>query len=156
MTALLHDYRVMNPKKGFLCLNELDFNAPLSPAMATMFRVKLPMTTFRSIILEGKRFPAQQALEAGLVDALGGVEEAIKLAQERGVEGKLRKTPYEGSYGRIKEEIYREIVADLSKTRQDNEQSFHAANADREQRKVEVEKKVKEWAGKTGGVKSKL
>src|ERR1700759_239074 len=91
MTAMAHDYRIMNPKKGFVCLNELDFNAPLSPAMATIFRVKLPMTTFRTLILEGKRFPAQAALDAGIIDGLGGVEEAIKLSKERGVEGKLRK-----------------------------------------------------------------
>jgi enoyl-CoA hydratase/carnithine racemase len=25
MTAMMHDYRIMNPHKGFVCLNELDF-----------------------------------------------------------------------------------------------------------------------------------
>ena len=29
MMAMAHDYRIMNPHKGFLCLNELDFGAGL-------------------------------------------------------------------------------------------------------------------------------
>ena len=31
MLAMFHDYRVMNPHRGYLCLNELDFGAPLRP-----------------------------------------------------------------------------------------------------------------------------
>lgn len=31
MTAMYHDYRVFNPSRGFLCLNELEFGAPLKP-----------------------------------------------------------------------------------------------------------------------------
>jgi hypothetical protein len=30
MMAMAHDYRIMNPHKGFLCLNELEFGAGLS------------------------------------------------------------------------------------------------------------------------------
>lgn len=29
MLAMYHDYRVFNPSRGFLCLNELDFGYPL-------------------------------------------------------------------------------------------------------------------------------
>src|ERR1700744_638413 len=77
MTAMMHDYRIMNPHKGFLCLNELDFGAQLRAPMATVFRVKLNMTTFRNMVLESRRYPALEAVKEGIVDGVGGVEETL-------------------------------------------------------------------------------
>ncbi|KAL8849178.1 MAG: hypothetical protein Q9198_011154, partial [Flavoplaca austrocitrina] len=42
MTAMMHDYRFMNPHRGFLCLNELEFGASLKAPMSSIFRQKLP------------------------------------------------------------------------------------------------------------------
>jgi Delta3-Delta2-enoyl-CoA isomerase len=109
MTAMMHDYRIMNPHRGFLCLNELDFGAPLRSPMASIFRVKLTMTTFRQMVLESKRYPAPEAMEAGIVDGVGGAEEMLKFIGER----KLIQKAQSQSYGRIKEELYREVVDDL-------------------------------------------
>ena len=33
MTAMYQDYRIMNPQKGFVCLNEVDMGVPLKPPM---------------------------------------------------------------------------------------------------------------------------
>jgi enoyl-CoA hydratase/carnithine racemase len=56
MVAMMHDYRIMNPHKGFLCLNELVLGMPLRPPMCSVFREKVGAATFRKMILEAARF----------------------------------------------------------------------------------------------------
>lgn len=56
MTAMMHDYRIMNPTKGYLCLNEVDLGVPLRPAMSSIFRQKCSPTVYRTLVLEGRRF----------------------------------------------------------------------------------------------------
>ncbi|PHH67140.1 hypothetical protein CDD81_2909 [Ophiocordyceps australis] len=41
MLAMAHDYRLAPTPRGFLCLNELLFGAPLKPAMAAMRRSRV-------------------------------------------------------------------------------------------------------------------
>jgi enoyl-CoA hydratase/carnithine racemase len=107
MTAMMHDYRVMNPHKGFIATNELDFGAPMRPAMLGIFRMKLPRPdTLRTMILEAKRFPALEALKEGLVDMLGGAEEVLALIKEKKLVGRADT----GVYGVLKEEMWRETV----------------------------------------------
>lgn len=107
MTAMMHDYRFMNPHHGFLCLNELDFGAPLQPPMASIFRQKVPNpNTYRTMILESKRFAALEALKEGLVDGLGAAEEVLSFIEE----AKLVKRGHSGIYGRLKEEMWGETV----------------------------------------------
>ena len=107
MTAMMHDYRIMNPHKGYVCLNELDFGAPLLPPMASIFRQKLPRPdTFRTMILESKRFNALEALKEGIVDGLGGWEEAKVFWEEM----KLVKRGESGVYGVLKAEMWKETV----------------------------------------------
>ena len=107
MTAMMHDYRIMNPHKGYLCLNELDFGAPLLPPMASIFRQKIPRAdTFRTMVLESKRFNALEALKEGIVDGLGGWEEAKVFWEEM----KLIKRGESGVYGVLKWEMWKETV----------------------------------------------
>lgn len=49
-------YRVMNPHKGYLCLNELELGMPLRPPMLSVFRMKLSAATLRKLLLEAYRF----------------------------------------------------------------------------------------------------
>ena len=109
MLAIHHDYRVQNPAKGFLCVNELEFGAPLKPAMAGTFREKLPPATYRDLVLEARRFPGPAALAAGLVDALGGLDEVLALVRAR----KLVDKGKTGIYGTLKAEMYRGALAFL-------------------------------------------
>ncbi len=85
MLAMYHDYRVQSPTKGFLCLNELLLGIPLKPAMSSIFRQKLSPQTYRMMVLEAKRFSGKEALEGGVVDCLGGMEELVRFIGERGV-----------------------------------------------------------------------
>lgn len=136
MLAMYHDYRIMNPHRGWLCLNELEFDAELAPGMAPIFKSKVSNSTIRSLLLEAKRFTSLQALEAGLVDGLGGVEEAIKIMTDvdgghgRGavvVGTRGNKTVY----GRLKEDIYKEVLANLNVTEQEETKLLEKTYAQR-------------------------
>ncbi len=152
MTAMMHDYRVMNPHKGFLCLNELDFGAPLRPPMASIFRVKLPaMSTFRNMVLESRRYQALEALKEGIIDGVGGPEETLTFIEEM----KLAQKAQSQSYGRIKEELYREVVADLEESPE--VVNLEAAKeVERSRRELDARQRVEQWKSAAGRESSKL
>lgn len=212
MTAMAHDYRIMNPHRGYVCLNELDFNASLSPGMSSLFKHKITMSAFRNVVLEARRFNALAALEAGLVDGVGGVDEAVKILCEDpssssgaatqkplppgrsavnnflnsnlpttpppqapmtrmtngigsrpmpppppptpvvgGLVGKMSsKSKGESSYGLIKEEMYREIIADLDRDAGSEVAFLGGKKEDRERRAAEERRMVEEWAASNG------
>ncbi|KAL4892567.1 ClpP/crotonase-like domain-containing protein [Aspergillus ambiguus] len=116
MLAMYHDYRIQNPAKGFLCINELEFGVPLQPAMMSVFREKLAPAAFRTLVLEARRFGGPDALQAGLVDGLGGLDEALALVRARGLPTKAAT----GIYGTMKEEMYRHSL-DLLDRHAENE-----------------------------------
>ena len=152
MTAMMHDYRIMNPHRGYLCLNELDFGAPLQPPMASIFRQKVPSpNTYRTIVLESKRIGALEGMKEGLLDSVGGVEEAITLIQEM----RLLDRAKSGVYGRLKQEMWGETVSLL----EDYKDSEQKERADRERQKTRKEQelyRVEQWESKTKTSKSKL
>ena len=153
MLAMHHDYRIFNPSRGFLCLNELDFGYPLKPSMSSIFREKCPPLTYRSLVLEAKRFTAAEALAGGIVDGLGGLEEALGLVKER----KLTEKGKSGIYGIMKREMYRETFAlmeghDALEVKDDEIRESEMA------RIREMESRVEEWRrnSKDGNAKAKL
>ncbi|KFY43757.1 hypothetical protein V494_01825 [Pseudogymnoascus sp. VKM F-4513 (FW-928)] len=150
MLAMHHDYRVFNPSRGYLCLNELDFGAPLKPAMLSIFEAKLAPSTYRSLILEAHRFTAKEALELQMVDKLGAWEEVLALVEER----KLTQRAKSGVYGILKQEMYRKVIADL----EGHEERVKKDAADEDKiEKVEQAKedRTKAWEAQTKG-QSKL
>ena len=151
MLAMAHDYRIMNPHKGFLCLNELDFGAQLRPAMASLFRVKIGMSTFRNMVLESKRYPALEALKEGLLDGVGGVDEALAFIEEM----RLVQKAQSPSYGKLKEELYREIVKDLDEG-SELPKLEASRDLDRNRRSLEARKAVDEWEAVMGMQRAKL
>ncbi|KAK4694991.1 Delta3-Delta2-enoyl-CoA isomerase, partial [Lecanoromycetidae sp. Uapishka_2] len=141
MTAMMHDYRLMNPHRGFICLNELDFGAPLKPPMASIFRQKVPNpNTFRTMILESKRYGALEALKEGLLDGLGGIEEALAFAKEMGLVDRARS----GVYGQLKREMWGETVKNLE-TFNEGEQKTAQDAAEDQRRSDEEKRRVEEW-----------
>lgn len=141
MTAMMHDYRIMNPHRGFVCVNELEFGAPLPAPMASIFRQKVPNpNTYRSMVLEAKRFNALEALKEGLVDSLGGLEETVALIRELKLEDKAKS----GVYGRLKAEMWRETVGYLEEADADDRR--REAWLENQNKAEELErKKVEAW-----------
>jgi len=152
MLAMYHDYRIFNPSRGFLCLNELDFGYPLKPAMSSIFRQKVPYpAVYRSLVLEAKRFTAKDALEGGIVDGLGGIEEVLALIKER----KLTEKGKSGIYGIMKGEMYRESLGLLEGHDREENRDEDIKKAD-EARKADGKSRVNEWKRNSTGGKAKL
>lgn len=141
-TALHHDYRILNPSKGFLCLNEVHFGSTIPMPMINIVKTKIgSRSTVRSMLTEGKRFDAKEALAQGIIDATGGLEEVLAFIHERN----LLKLSQTGSYGAIKEDTYCEQLACLESPEQNTrwrermEEFNHNLSQDRA-------KKVEAWA----------
>jgi enoyl-CoA hydratase/carnithine racemase len=106
--SLAHDYRVQNPTRGFNCLPEIDMGVLIPTAVVAMFKQKMPNPiAFRDIALEGRRFGGPEALKMGFVDALGGMDDVLKLIKER----KLVSRGATSAWGGIKEDMYAETLA---------------------------------------------
>jgi hypothetical protein len=173
MVAMMHDYRIMNPHKGFLCLNELVLGVGLRPPMCSVFREKVGAATFRRMILEAVRFKvsscfayvfkslhavwdtgwwnsnpnpnhliitatdtshqALDALEEGLVDSLGELDDALKFVDDLGLVAKAQPG-MSGKlvYSDLKREMYRETVELLENGNE--EEAREAAMAEKVQR----------------------
>ncbi|KAL1588781.1 hypothetical protein WHR41_02557 [Cladosporium halotolerans] len=145
MLAMMHDYRIMNPHRGFLCLNELALGVGLRPPMCGVFREKVKATTFRRIILEVVRFKALNALEEGLVDSLGDLEETLKFIGELDLVGKAQPgMSGQAVYGVLKREMYRETVEYLE--RGDEEDARDLAIAEKQKREdLARDERVAAW-----------
>ncbi|ODV90642.1 hypothetical protein CANCADRAFT_2375 [Tortispora caseinolytica NRRL Y-17796] len=108
LLAICSDYAIMNPKKGFMCMNEIIFGAPLEVPFASILLDKISdRKLLRRIMLEGERFTAQQAAEVGIIDSPGDFEDAEKLAEKL-------KTAGKPAYGLTKKAIYRDSIHALS------------------------------------------
>ncbi|SMR48501.1 unnamed protein product [Zymoseptoria tritici ST99CH_1E4] len=111
MLVGMHDYRIMNPHRGYICLNELELGMPMPPAMLGVFKEKLSGATFRKLVLEAHRYKALEALEDGLVDSVGGLDEALAFIEEFQLVKKAQPGASGRSvYGELKREMWRKTV----------------------------------------------
>ncbi|KAI1486866.1 enoyl-CoA hydratase/isomerase family protein [Biscogniauxia mediterranea] len=149
MLAMHHDYRVFSGGRGFACVNELEFGAPLLPPMSAIFRLKLPPAAYRDLVLEARRFDARAALDAGMVDAVGELDDALRLIADRG----LVKKGATGVYGVLKAEMYRESVALLDVEEKATLGGWKVAE---KKRKEEAAKRLESWKESEAGKKAKL
>jgi enoyl-CoA hydratase/carnithine racemase len=140
MLAIYHDYRIFNPSRGFLCLNELDLGVPLRPAMSSIFRQKLTPDVYKIMVLEAKRFGAKEALESKIVDGLGGFEEAMKMIADRKLVDKAQK----GVYRALKKEMFRETLAYLENSEEEGRKMNVEAKKE-DVRGEEARRRVNEW-----------
>lgn len=140
MLSMYHDYRIFNPSRGFLCLNELDLGVPLKPPMSSIFRQKLTPAVYKPMVLEAKRFGAKEALESGIVDVLGGIEELVKFVEER----KLTEKAKTGVYGVLRAEMFRETLGYLEGFDEEEKRANEYLEKD-DKRKGQGEKRVAEW-----------
>jgi enoyl-CoA hydratase/carnithine racemase len=111
LIALSCDIRVMREDRGFFCLPESDIYIPFSQGMSDMTIAKLSPSTARDVMLSGRRYSAQEALAAGIVDAVipesEVVAKSIELAQP--FAGKSRDT-----VRTIKQRMYPQALESLA------------------------------------------
>ena len=146
MLAMHHDYRVMSPRRGFCCLNELEFGAPLKPPMSAIFRAKVPdPRVYRELVLEARRFGGVEAAAAGIVDAAGGWDEVLALVRDRGLTGKGKT----GVYGLLKMEMYRGCL-DLLDNHAREEEKDKRWFRDDDERKARGRREFEQWTKENG------
>ncbi|KAI8144431.1 ClpP/crotonase-like domain-containing protein [Fennellomyces sp. T-0311] len=104
MLALAHDYRVMRTERGFICMNEIDIGAPLTPGMTALLRYKTTPKTLRKLVLQGYRFNAEEALEHDLVDVICPEKEVLAKAKELALQW-APKAKVGIVYRQLKEEV---------------------------------------------------
>ncbi|KAF9583527.1 hypothetical protein BGW38_009267 [Lunasporangiospora selenospora] len=113
LMAMAHDYRVMRSDRGFMCMNEIDLPSPLPAGMSALLRYKMMPHVYRTVVLEGKRYPGKEALANHLVDAIAeGVDGTVELAKQ--VALRIAPKAKAGVFiGMIKEDMYPEISSRL-------------------------------------------
>lgn len=79
----------------------------ITPSMSSIFREKLHPQTYRSLVLEAKQFTGVEALDEGLVDAVGDdLAAVVAFIKEKKLVGKGKGKVYH----LIRNEMYRETM----------------------------------------------
>lgn len=103
MLALAHDFAVMRTDRGYFCLPEVDLGMSFTPGMSALIRARLSAAAAHEAMITGRRYTADEARAAGIVqrtaaeaDVLpAAVELAASLAGKDGtVVGRIRAGMY--------------------------------------------------------------
>ena len=79
--ALSVDYRIMREDRGWLCVAEVDVGVPAAPAMMGILQGKLPANTACDALLTGRRYTADEAIDAGIADGKASMGELLDQAR---------------------------------------------------------------------------
>ncbi|WP_114422834.1 enoyl-CoA hydratase-related protein [Nocardioides houyundeii] len=107
MLAMAHDFRVMREDRGFFCFPEVDIHIPFTTGMSALITAKLTPAAAVEAMTTGRRYGGAEAMAAGLVDGVSGLEElrGTAAARVRDLAGKDRAT-----LGAIKATMYAGVV----------------------------------------------
>lgn len=105
--ALAHDYRVMRAERGYFCMPEIDMRAPLHPGMTAIIRARLTGPVAHEVIVTGTRYPADLALDRGIVDRAVPEAEVVPCAVALAAGLAAKAHPV---MSRLKSELYPEVL----------------------------------------------
>jgi enoyl-CoA hydratase/carnithine racemase len=108
--ALSCDYRLMREDRGWICISEVDVGVPIPKPMMGILRDKLPANTARDALLTGKRYAADEAIAAGMVDGKAAADKLLDEAKALAVnlatkEPGIFKTLKQSWFGEMAEQI---------------------------------------------------
>ena len=110
MLALSHDVRIMREDRGFICANEIQLGMKIPRPELALFHHKIPPNSFFETVQLSKRWTGPAALDAGIIQSVGPVEELYSMAMEKAFElaplAQDRK-----NFGTHKEMLYGENAA---------------------------------------------
>lgn len=110
MLSLAHDFRVMRADRGFFCLPEVDINIPFSRGMSGLIQGRLNKKTAHEAMTTGKRYGGEDALSAGIVDAIANEDDVVAAAVEMATPLAAKAG---ATLGTIKERMYADALAAL-------------------------------------------
>jgi len=83
MLACCADERVMRSDRGYWCLPEADLGLPVTEPMMATVTARLSVQTAAEALNTGRRYTAEEALAAGIVDHVAPEAEVLPRAIER-------------------------------------------------------------------------
>uniref|UniRef100_A0A0D6QZ69 Delta(3)-Delta(2)-enoyl-CoA isomerase n=1 Tax=Araucaria cunninghamii TaxID=56994 RepID=A0A0D6QZ69_ARACU len=90
--ALAHDYRFMRKDRGFLYMSEVDVGIVIPPSVMAVVRSKVDPGLLTEVMLEGRKYKAEEALRKGLVDSVhNSSQETLDAAVDAAIELGKRK-----------------------------------------------------------------
>eukprot|EP00027_Filamoeba_sp_ATCC50430_P016626 CAMPEP_0168566126 /NCGR_PEP_ID=MMETSP0413-20121227/14240_1 /TAXON_ID=136452 /ORGANISM="Filamoeba nolandi, Strain NC-AS-23-1" /LENGTH=245 /DNA_ID=CAMNT_0008598099 /DNA_START=5 /DNA_END=742 /DNA_ORIENTATION=- len=118
--SFTHDFRVMRKDRGFLCMPEIDLRMPLAPGMNAAIACKMSdLNALKHLILLGKRFTADEALQTKMIDSVATEKEvlatAIKIASQAAAKGEARQTMNDLKYELYKQAYEYLVNGDLGR-----------------------------------------
>ncbi|MFV2177568.1 enoyl-CoA hydratase-related protein [Actinomadura sp. LOL_016] len=110
MLALAHDFAVMRDDRGYFCLPEVDLGMSFTPGMNALIQARLSAATAHEAMITGRRYTAEQAVAAGIVQRAASEDAVLPAAVElaaslAGKDGKV--------VGKIRSDMYRTALAAL-------------------------------------------
>lgn len=66
--VVAHDRSVMRSGRGYFCMPEIDMQVPLHPGMTALLMARLPNQTAHEVIATGRRYAAEDAVAARIVE----------------------------------------------------------------------------------------
>ncbi|TDC49876.1 enoyl-CoA hydratase/isomerase family protein [Actinomadura sp. KC345] len=111
MLALAHDFAVMRTDRGFFCLPEVDLGMAFTPGMNALIQARLPKRTAHEAMVTGRRYTAEEAEEAGIVQRTAAEDEVLPaaVAWAASMAGKNG-----GTVGKIRADLYRPVLDALN------------------------------------------
>ncbi|WP_153415129.1 enoyl-CoA hydratase-related protein [Nocardia macrotermitis] len=83
MLATSHDFRVMRSDRGYWCLPEVHLGMPFTVAMNALVTERLTNQVAVEAMTTGRRYGAEAAIAAGIVDAAADADAVLASAVER-------------------------------------------------------------------------
>lgn len=111
MLALAHDFAVMRTDRGYFCLPEVDLGMSFTPGMGALIQSRLPKAAAHEAMVTGRRYTAEQARAAGIVQRTAAEDEVLPTAVElaASLAGKNGK-----AMGKIRTDMYRPALDALN------------------------------------------
>lgn len=111
MLATSHDFRVMRADRGYWCLPEVHLGMPFTVAMNALVTERLTNQVAVEAMTTGRRYAADDAIAAGIVDAKADADALLASAVERAAALAANRKP---NLPVIKRALHRRALAGLA------------------------------------------
>lgn len=111
MLALCADHRIMRTERGFWSLPEAALSMPFTRGMASLVRTRVPDAAATEAMLTSRRYGADDAVAAGIVEEAVAVDDLVTRAAEI---AEQRAPLANSNLGAIKKGLRQPLLADLA------------------------------------------
>jgi enoyl-CoA hydratase/carnithine racemase len=109
--AVVHDLRLMRSGRGYWCMPEVDMQLPLHPGMVAILQARVPHAAVHEAIVTGRRWSAEDAATAGIVDRALAEAALLPAALDAGAAMASKANPM---LGRLKRSLYPGVLETLA------------------------------------------